>query len=144
MIRHNSTGRRSLCLKKIVEWECFSPQNFHLQNEQGLIKVKIKRKNALKMSVQLPSDNYLDKYVFVDDFSVQHFLREIAHQRVELVGVLRRRQTTKVTLTVTYALFTARKLMQCIDFYITSRSNATAITAVCVGCIRLSYRSMPQ
>ena len=40
---------------------------------------------------------YLDEHVLVNDFSVEHVLRQIAHQRVKLVRVLRRRQPTKIT-----------------------------------------------
>jgi len=43
--------------------------------------------------------SYLDKFVFVNDFSVQHFLRQVAHQRVKLVRVLCGRQATKITFT---------------------------------------------
>jgi len=43
---------------------------------------------------------YLDKHVFVDDFSVQHFLRQFTHQRVEFIRILSRRQSTKITFQI--------------------------------------------
>ena len=74
--------------------------------------------------------SYLDEHVLVDDSAVEHFLRQVAHQRVELVRVLRLAQTTKITRAVASAVFTSpRRSIYTEPENRFSRRNQTAATA---------------